>query len=82
MTTSPATCAGVAKALEAVGARPVVTENPLELEAADAVILPGVGSGPAAMQALESRDLAAPLKNFITKGKPFLGGLPGPAIAP
>lgn len=63
----------VAKALEAVGARPVVTENPSELDAADAVILPGVGSGPAAMQALESRDLAAPIKNFITKGKPFLG---------
>ena len=63
----------VAKALEAVGARPVVSENPSELDAADAVILPGVGSGPAAMQALESRDLVAPIKRSITDGKPFLG---------
>ena len=42
----------VAKALEAVGAHPLVSENPSELDTADAVILPGVGSGPAAMQAL------------------------------
>ena len=36
----------VAKALEAVGAHPLVSENPSELDTADAVILPGVGSGP------------------------------------
>ncbi len=63
----------VAKALEAVGAHPVVTENPSDLDAADAVILPGVGSGPAAMQALESRNLVAPVKKFIADGRPFLG---------
>ncbi len=63
----------VAKALEAVGAHPLVSENPSELDTADAVILPGVGSGPAAMQALESRDLVAPIKKFITDGRPFLG---------
>ncbi len=63
----------VAKALEAVGANPVVTENPLDVDTADAVILPGVGSGPAAMQALESRELVAPIKKFITEGRPFLG---------
>lgn len=63
----------VAKALEAVGARPVVTEEPSLLDEADAVILPGVGSGPAAMQALESRGLAAPIKEFVEGGRPFLG---------
>ncbi len=63
----------VAKALEAVGAQPVVTEEPSQVASADAVILPGVGSGPAAMQALESRGLVAPIKEFLNQGRPFLG---------
>lgn len=63
----------VTKALEAVGVRPVVTEEPSLLDTADAVILPGVGSGPAAMHALESRYLVAPIKEFVKAGRPFLG---------
>ena len=63
----------VAKALETVGANPVVTEDPAQVGSADAVILPGVGSGPAAMQALEARDLVAPIRRFIAEGKPFMG---------
>ncbi len=39
----------VAKALEAVGASALVTDDPARIEAATALILPGVGSGPAAM---------------------------------
>ena len=63
----------VAKALEAVGAQPLVTEDAGELESADAVILPGVGSGPAAMQALKSRDLVDPIREYIAANRPFLG---------
>ena len=63
----------VAKALESVGACPVVTEDPAEVDSADALILPGVGSGPAAMKALESRDLILPIKNYIADARPFLG---------
>ena len=63
----------VAKALETVGANPFVTEDPAQVGSADAVILPGVGSGPAAMQALEARDLVAPIRKFIAEGKPFMG---------
>ena len=63
----------VAKALEAVGAQPAVTDDPAQIESADAVIMPGVGSGPAAMQALESRDLVGPIKGFVAEGRPFLG---------
>ena len=63
----------VAKALEVVGAAPVVTEDATELDSADAVILPGVGSGPAAMQALEKRGLVEPLKDYVASGRPFLG---------
>ncbi len=63
----------VAKALEVVGAAPVVTEDSTELMSADAAILPGVGSGPAAMQALEKRGLTGPLREYVASGRPFLG---------
>ncbi len=63
----------VAKALEVIGAAPVVTGDATALESADAVILPGVGSGPAAMQALERRGLTEPLKDYIAAGRPFMG---------
>ena len=63
----------VAKALEAVGASPVVTEDPLQIHSADALVLPGVGSGPAAMQALKSRGLDEPIKGYVAEGRPFLG---------
>lgn len=63
----------VAKALESVGVCPVVTEDPAAVGSADALILPGVGSGPAAMQALESRHLIQPLKDYIADARPFLG---------
>ncbi len=63
----------VAKALEFAGVAPVVTQRAAELAAADGVILPGVGSGPAAMQALAQRDLLDPIRDYIAAGRPFLG---------
>ena len=63
----------VAKALETTGVTPVVTGDPSALAAADAVVLPGVGSGPAAMDALRARKLVEPLHDFVNSGKPFLG---------
>ena len=63
----------VAKALETTGVTPVVTGDPSALASADAVVLPGVGSGPAAMDALRSRKLVGPLHEFVNSGKPFLG---------
>ncbi|PKB78780.1 MAG: imidazole glycerol phosphate synthase subunit HisH [SAR202 cluster bacterium Io17-Chloro-G9] len=63
----------VAKALESVGVTPLVTSDPSQLSTADAVVLPGVGSGPAAMEALSQRDLVDPLRNYLASGRPFLG---------
>ena len=63
----------VAKALEFAGVTPVVTQDAAELAAADGVILPGVGSGPAAMQALEKRGLTDPIRAYLDAGRPFLG---------
>ena len=63
----------VARAVEKAGVIPVVTSDPASLENADGVILPGVGSGPAAMAALQSRGLVTPLLDYIAGGRPFLG---------
>ena len=63
----------VAKALEFAGVAPVVTQEAAELAAADGVILPGVGSGPAAMHALEKRGLTDPIRDYLDSGRPFLG---------
>ena len=63
----------VAKALESAGVRPLITGDPQELGAADGLVLPGVGSGPAAMEALKERGLVQPLREYVDSGRPFLG---------
>lgn len=63
----------VTRALETCGISPVITGEPGELRDADALVLPGVGSGPAAMAALAARGLVEPLREFAAAGKPFLG---------
>jgi imidazole glycerol-phosphate synthase subunit HisH len=61
------------KGLEKAGAKPQVTGLAKEIERADAVVLPGVGSFDPAMQHLRSLDLVQPIKDAIASGKPFLG---------
>lgn len=61
------------KGLEKAGATTIVTDSPADIERADAVVLPGVGSFDPAMQHLRSRKLEAPIKQAINSGKPFLG---------
>ncbi len=63
----------VARAVEKAGVTPTVTSHATALDTAGGVILPGVGSGPAAMDALQSRDLVRPLLDYIASGRPFLG---------
>ena len=63
----------VTRAIESQGVVPLVTGDPKHFDGADALVLPGVGSGPAAMNALEDRGLVPPIKEFINSGKPFLG---------
>ena len=63
----------VAKALELVGVAPLVTGDPDELASADAVVFPGVGSAPAAMEALRKRGLVQPLRDYVASGRAFLG---------
>ncbi len=61
------------KGLQNAGATTVVTDAAADLAAADAIVLPGVGSFDPAMQHLRSRDLEHPIKAAIGSGKPFLG---------
>jgi len=63
----------VSKALEKLGSRVTVSSRPEDLEKAQKVVLPGVGAFGDAMEELEKRKLAAPLKDFMKSGRPFLG---------
>ena len=63
----------VAKALESLGANPLVTSDPKEMEAADAIVLPGQGACDSAMVALKSHKLIDIVKQVINSGQPFFG---------
>ena len=63
----------VQKALEKVGAPAVVTEDPLFLDQAEKIVLPGVGAIAPAMQKLEQLGLIPAIKRNIQNKKPFLG---------
>jgi glutamine amidotransferase len=64
----------IRRAMEELGTKPVVTDDPRVVESADRIILPGVGSFAAAMQSLNQKGLAACLRNLLAKRQlPFLG---------
>jgi glutamine amidotransferase len=61
------------RALEHVGAPLQVTDDPAVVEAADAVVLPGVGATRDTMHSLEQLGMTAVLPKVIASGRPFLG---------
>jgi imidazole glycerol-phosphate synthase subunit HisH len=61
------------KGLEFAGATTVVTDDPQQLDDAEAIVLPGVGAFDPAMQHIRDRHLEKPIKQAIASGKPFLG---------
>jgi imidazole glycerol-phosphate synthase subunit HisH len=64
----------VKRAFEEVGARTFVTDDPADLDAADRIVLPGVGAFPDAMANLRSRGLDEALaKQVLHERAPFLG---------
>ena len=63
----------IAKALELVGAQVQVTDDPSVVATASAVVLPGVGSGGAAMARMTERGLDDAIREATLQGKPFLG---------
>jgi imidazole glycerol-phosphate synthase subunit HisH len=63
----------VRRALEAVGERVIVTEDPRDVDRATGLVLPGVGSAQDAMRALKRLGLVEPLQAYVATGRPFLG---------
>jgi glutamine amidotransferase len=61
------------KGIEKAGGVPSVTNSPLDIELADGIVLPGVGSYDPAVLHIRERNLEEPLKLAIKSGKPFLG---------
>ena len=72
LNTGAANVHSVEKALRKVGADPIVTSDPAELESADAAVLPGVGASDAVMTALNTLGMTEPVKEFAASGKPLL----------
>jgi glutamine amidotransferase len=63
----------VARALEHVGADPVVSADPDDILNAGALVLPGVGAAADTMFKLTERRLVEPVTQYISQGRPFLG---------
>ncbi len=63
----------VQKAFEHVGTHARIISQPEEIDAADKIVLPGVGAFCDAVATLRAKHLAAPIVRHIERGKPFLG---------
>lgn len=62
----------VRRSVENRGAEVLVTSDPLEIELAERLILPGVGAFPRAMMLLQELRLVESLKKFIESQRPML----------
>ena len=63
----------VAKALERVGAEPVLTHDHTRIRDARAIVLPGVGAMPKAMEKVRALALDESLRERVEAGVPVLG---------
>ncbi len=63
----------VRKALQRVGGQVRIVKKPDEMLSADQLVLPGVGAFADCMQNLKKQGLIDPIRQFIRRGKPFLG---------
>ncbi len=63
----------VARALEHLGYRWEITDEPERVRCAERIILPGVGAAGATMENLNRLGLAEVLRSEVAAGKPFLG---------
>lgn len=63
----------VQKAFEFIGVKPSITSKIEEIENSDAMVLPGVGAFPDAMESLSKLGLDKAIVNEVQKGKPLMG---------
>jgi glutamine amidotransferase len=63
----------VSRALRHAGATATISDRASDIDAADAIVFPGVGAAGAAMRELRRRDLVEPIRDAVKSGRPFLG---------
>ncbi len=63
----------VCKALEHVGGSPTIIKSPVDPDAFDHLVLPGVGALGDCMKGLHSRKLDGWVKSWVNEDRPFLG---------
>jgi glutamine amidotransferase len=63
----------VLKACEFCNITAKISSDPLDIEKADAIIIPGVGAFREAMSNLQELNLVYPIKDFAKSGRPILG---------
>jgi imidazole glycerol-phosphate synthase subunit HisH len=63
----------IARALERAGASVAIAASPLDVAQAQRLVMPGVGSFPAGMKALNERGFTAAIRAFAASGRPMLG---------
>ena len=63
----------VAKALEKMGQKTMITNNPRDVKSANGLILPGVGAFGKAIENIKNLKLDKAILDFIDSGRPFLG---------
>jgi len=63
----------VQKAFEQVGHAAQIISRPEQIDAAEKIVLPGVGAFADAVVTLREKELAGPILRHIERGKPFLG---------
>jgi glutamine amidotransferase len=63
----------VVKAVRYLGHEVRVTRSAQDIDEASVIILPGVGAASPALDDLEERRLAEPIKKAVLEGRPFLG---------
>lgn len=63
----------ISRALQSQGAEVTITSDNGEIEAADRVVLPGVGNARAAMDQIRAQSLDQTIHRVVDKGTPLLG---------
>ena len=63
----------VARAVAHVGHEPYVTQDPVDVATADALIVPGVGAAADTMRNLREHGMVEPVREYIASGRPFFG---------
>jgi len=64
---------GLQKALTHAGANAGISENPCDMQSADALVLPGVGAFGGGMAEMKKRGFKQPILDQVAAGKPLLG---------